>query len=133
MKVLIGAAAMAVLLSGAAFAQETTSNTLGPPPASFQVPASRCGEFPTAPTPPDGASASAAEMQAAMATFEAYNASYRQVLACRRSEAEEAQAIQQRRTQDFNGAVQSYNGVVTGWQAAAEAYNGRSRVRRRGS
>jgi len=128
MKVLIGAAAMAVLLSGAAAAQE---NTLGAPPPNYQVPASRCAELPAAPTMPDGADANAQAMQIAMAAFNTWDASYREILQCRRVEAQEAQAIQQARTQEFNGAVQSYNATVAAVQADVEEYNGRQNTRRR--
>ena len=128
MKVLIGAATMAVLLCGAAAAQE---NTLGAPPPNFQAPASRCAELPAAPAMPDGAGANAEAMQTAMATFNTWDASYREVLACRRTEAQEAQAIQQVRTQEFNAAVQAYNANVASVQAEVEEYNGRQSNRRR--
>lgn len=127
MKVLIGAAAMAVLLCGAAAAQET----LGAPPPNFQVPATRCAALPAPPTMPDGADANAEAMQTAIATFNTWDASYREILQCRRVEAQEAQATQQARTQEFNGAVQSYNTTVASVQAEVEEYNGRQNNRRR--
>jgi hypothetical protein len=127
MKVLIGAATMAVLLCGAAAAQET----LGAPPSNFQAPASRCAALPTAPSLPDGGSAEAADMQLATNAFQTWEAAYREVLACRRTEAQEAQAIQQARTQEFNGGVQSYNATVASWTAEVEEFNGRQNRRRR--
>jgi hypothetical protein len=127
MKVWIGAATMAVLLCGAAAAQET----LGAPPPNYQVPASRCAELPAAPAVVDGAAANAEVMQTAIATFNAWDASFREILQCRRVEAQEAQAIQQARTQEFNGAVQSYNAAVASVQAEVEEYNGRQNNRRR--
>jgi hypothetical protein len=120
MKVWIGAATMAVLLCGAAAAQET----LGAPPPNYQVPASRCAELPAAPAVVDGAAANAEGMQTAIATFNAWDASFREIL-------QEAQAIQQARTQEFNGAVQSYNAAVASVQAEVEEYNGRQNNRRR--
>lgn len=126
MKVLIGAAAAAVLLCGVATAQEAT-----PPPAAatVQVPPSHCGELPAAPALADGAGASADNMQVAMAAFTSWEAAYRGVLECRRAEAQEAQATSERRTAEFNGGVTSFNATIASWTAEVEEFNGRQNRR----
>lgn len=129
MKVLIGAAAAALLLCGAAAAQETTL-TPGPGPA-VQVPPSRCGDLPGTPTAPDGADATSDAMQAAMASFTAWEASYRGILECRRTEAREAQALSEQRTSEFNSGVTSFNATVASWTTEVEEFNARQPRRNR--
>lgn len=127
MKVLIGAATMAVLLCGAAAAQETIGGDL---PANYQPPASRCAALAAPPSLPEGSQASAPQMNEAMAAFSAWETSYRETLTCRRTEAQEAQAIQQARTQEFNSSIQAYNATVASWTAEVEEYNSRQGNRR---
>lgn len=126
MKVLIGAAAAALLFCGAAVAQETTA-----PAASVQVAPSRCGELPATPSLPDGGAASADNMQVAMASFTSWEAAYRGVLECRRAEAQEAQATSERRTAEFNGGVTGFNATIASWTAEVEEFNGRQNRRGR--
>ena len=68
-------------------------------------------------------------MTAAMAQFTAWDAAYRGVLECRRTEAQEAVATSERRTSEFNAGVTSFNGVVASWTAEVEEFNGRQNRR----
>jgi hypothetical protein len=131
MKVLIGAVAAAMVLCGSAAAQTETTPPATPPAATVQVPASRCGEFPEAPTPPDGRNVSVDNMTASMALYTRWETDHQAVLSCRRAEAEEALAISARRREEHNAGAESGRNVSSAWRVQVEAFNGRQNRRGR--
>lgn len=121
MRVWMGAAALAVMISGTAAAQ-----TAAPAPA-IVVPASRCEAFPPAPAPvPDGATATAEQMRVADAAMQAWDQATRAVMECRRAEVQEyavVVATSNARVAEFNDGVRSHDAAAVAWTAEANEYN----------
>lgn len=123
MRVLIGAALAAFLVTAPAVAQEGA--------AAPQQLVSRCGEMPAAPTLPDGARANERAMNAGQEAFAAWRTAAEPVIQCRNAE-----MAAWRQQYDAMGARNEADGqvattVVTSWTAAVEAYN--ARTERRGN
>lgn len=118
MRILIGAAVAALLIAVPAAAQETSA-TAQPPLAS------RCGDFPAAPTFPDGARANAAAMERGQEAYTTWRASIDAIVACRNTEMtnwrSQYEAIGARNEADATAAA----GVVSGWGAELQEYNDR--------
>ena len=116
MKLLIGAAAAALLLTGTAMAQTATPTTL---------PASSCGAAPTVPTLPDGATATNAQIEAGNNAYNTWAQAMQANVQCRRAEAEALRAQADARTTEYNGYAQQLNQTVATWQAEVAEYNAR--------
>jgi hypothetical protein len=127
MRVLFGAAAMAMLISSSAMAQ-----TEGAAPAA-PVPPSECAALPTAPTLPDGAQGTREQMDAGNTAYNAWGEAYRAALACRRTEAEALQARWRARVAEYNAAAESLNTQSGAWEAEVQEFNARSPAARRGT
>lgn len=126
MKLLIGAAAAALLFAGTA-----TAHTATPP-----LPPSRCGAPPTAPTLPDGATASSAQVEAGNTAYNTWAPLMQANVQCRRAEAEEMRAQADARTTEYNGLASQLTTTVSSWQAEVAEYNARGQQparRERGS
>lgn len=117
MKLLIGAAAAALLFAGSAMAQTATPT---PPLAP-----STCGAAPTAPTLPDGAHATSAQMDAGNAAYDTWAHAMQANVQCRRAEAEALRAQADARTTEYNGFAGTLNSTVASWQAEVAEYNAR--------
>lgn len=117
MKLLIGAAAAALLFAGAAMAQTATPTAPLPP--------SSCGPVPTAPTLPDGANATSAQMDSGNSAYNTWAQAMQANVQCRRAEAEAIRAQADARTAEYNGYAQQLNQTVSSWQAEVAEYNAR--------
>lgn len=122
MKVLSGVAVAALLFATPAFAQTTPAT-----PAA----ATECGAFPSAPSTPDGATASPDAMNAANTAYAAWAESYRTVLGCHRAEAEALAARSAAKTGEVNNAVTSFNTASAAWEVEVTEYNARPNARGR--
>ncbi len=122
MKVMVGAALAAAVLCGVATAQTVTTP---PTTAPASTAPSRCEAFPEVPTTPDGAAANRAAMTAAEAAFNAFDATTRAVLVCRRTEFEELQATSNLRREEHNAGANAMNAAITAWRAEIEEFNAR--------
>ena len=127
MRILASAAVAATLMFAASASAQTTTTAPAAP-----VPASRCGDVPTAPAAPDGATANAQQMQAAVAAYDAWRAQITPNLECRRAEALEARAIADARTNEFNAANSAARDAGAAFQTSSDAFNARNTNRRRG-
>ena len=122
MKTMIVAVA-AMLIASPALAQTA-------PAAPASVPTSSCGNLPTVPTLPDGASASREEMERGNEAFNTWSAAARAVVECRHTEAEALQAQWTTRVSEHNAMVEGLNVTNTSWQAEAAEFNARNERRR---
>lgn len=118
-KLLISAAAAAAL----AFATAASAQTEQAAEVAYP---SQCGELPTAPTLPDGASANNSAMEQGNAAYTAWGQQVQTVLACQRAEAERLNQVANERTAQYNAGAQQLNAVTQSWQAEVAEYNGRS-------
>jgi hypothetical protein len=124
MKILLGAAACALLLAAPAFAQTPPAT----PPAP--VAASSCGALPAAPTLPDGATANREEMEEGNTAYRAWYEQYSANIQCRNAEATALRAQFEARFAEHNAAVETLNAANTSWTAEAEEFNARTDRRR---
>lgn len=85
-------------LTTAAWAQETTTT------APAAVPPSACAATTQSPAAPDGATATEAQMRAAVAAFEAWRVTEQTTLDCRRAEAEALNAQAASRASEYRAA-----------------------------
>ncbi|MFZ2029343.1 MAG: hypothetical protein WAU68_03460 [Vitreimonas sp.] len=115
MRVLIGAAA-ALLFAASAAAQPT-------PPTPPAAPASACGDIPAAPTQPDPAHTTAAQMNRANQAFGTWSADAHAKLQCRLNEAQALSAQARAVEATYNAQAASYTSTVNAWNAATAAYN----------
>ncbi len=120
MRILIGAAA-ALLFAAVAAAQTTTPATPAPP-----VPPSACGEAQAAPTLPDPAHASAAQMTRANQTFETWATDTRSKLQCRQAEIRALAAQVTAAETAYNAQAATFSNTVNSWNAATTAFNQRN-------
>ena len=125
MKFLIGAAA-ALLVAGAAFAQDTTQ----PAPAATPTVAanSQCAAVGPEPTLPDAATATPQTIQAGNAAYQAWGSTAQDSIHCRHAEIEQLQARLQALTEEHNAIVRRVNTLTQTWGATATAYCARSGV-----
>ena len=120
MKVLIAAAAAAVLIALPAAAQTTTTA----PPAN-PVPPNTCPALPAAPTLPDGATATRAQMTAGNTAYNAWLADFNSKFACYRSAAQAALAVANARTAEHNAGADLLNSTNHNWQAEVAEFDAR--------
>ena len=120
MRTLIGAGA-ALLFASVAAAQTTTPATPTPP-----APPSACGEPQAAPTMPDPAHASAAQMTRANQTFEAWATDTRSKLQCRQAEIRALAAQVNAAETAYNAQAATFSNTVSSWNAATTAFNQRN-------
>lgn len=132
MKVLIGAAAAALLMTVSAAAQTTTPAPTTPTvTAPVEVPPSRCPALTPAPTLPDGATATTADMEAGNVTYQTWATAYQSGVACRRTEVEELRAQEAARRTEYNAGAEVLNTTTTNWVAEAAEFNARPARSRR--
>ncbi|MGE3143834.1 MAG: hypothetical protein AB7L65_10985 [Hyphomonadaceae bacterium] len=134
MKVLVGAAIAAFLMSSPVMAQtpaagDANATTPAAPAAAPVIPPSRCPPLPAEPTLPEGASANAQRMQSGDRAYQSWGHTMQSVLECRRVEAEELLVYARQheaRVSEYNAAVSHLNSVGANWQAQVTAYNERN-------
>lgn len=119
MKVLIAAAAAAVLIALPAAAQNTPATPATPTPAS------NCPALTAPPTLPDGATANRQAMAAGNTAYQAWATGYQAGYQCRHSEAQQALAAAQALVADSNRAADTLNQTTTAWQAEVAEFNAR--------
>ena len=120
MRILIGAGA-ALLFASVAAAQTTTPATPAPP-----APPSACGELQPAPTQPDPAHATAAQMTRANQAFETWSTDTRAKLQCRQAEVRALAAQVNAAETAYNAQAAAFTSSVNSWNAATTAFNARS-------
>jgi hypothetical protein len=118
---LILAAALMAAFAASAQAQETTAS----------VPASSCPAIVQAPEPPDGATATQAQMTAAVAAFEAWRASEQATLDCRRAEADTLRLQAQARADEYRAAQADNTARAAAFQAQIDIFQARPARSRR--
>lgn len=124
MRILIAAAAAALCTSGVAWAQTETSQPAEPAPATA------CGELPSNPTLPDGATANHEAMQVAQDALQAFDTTYRANLQCRRAELDRLTAQLQARRDEYNNGASNLNALLATWQTEIDEFNARQPRRR---
>lgn len=121
MKVLVGAAVSALLLTGVAFAQTT--------PAAPATPATplptQCGAIPPAPTIPDGGHANATQMHTVDTAYRAWATDAQSKLNCRRAEIQAADAQVKAAEAEFNTQSANATQASNAYNAAITAFNAR--------
>ena len=130
MKVLIGAAAAALLIAASGEARAQAAPTS--PMVGAEIVPSHCGELPAQPSLPDGAVANSEAMTAGQAALVAWDASYRANLTCRRIEFEELLALSQTRRDAHNAGAEVLNAALAVWAVEIAEYNTLHPPRRRG-
>ena len=120
MRILIGAGA-ALLFASVASAQPTTPASPAPPAL-----ATACGDAQTAPTLPDPAHATAAQMTRANQTFETWATDTRSKLQCRQAEIRALAAQVSAAETAYNAQAATFSNTVNSWNAATTAFNQRS-------
>ncbi len=112
MRLLIGAAAMALLFAAPAAAQA-------------QPAPSNCSDFAPAPTLPDGATADREAIEAANTQFEAWGQARIAKLQLCRTEIEALRAQLAPMEQSYNSSTVELNSLHTTWRVEVEEFNGR--------
>lgn len=125
MKVLMGAAVVALLIAAPANAQ-TGATTSAPTAAA----ASSCGPVPEMPTLPDGANANRNEMERANTAYMEWSTAMRANLDCRRAEWQAMDQAADARLAEHNTAAAALTTANTNWQAEVEEFNTRPGNRR---
>ncbi|MFN3463583.1 MAG: hypothetical protein ACK4X1_05840 [Terricaulis sp.] len=120
---LILAAAMFAAVAASAQAQETTTA-----PA---IPGSACPAFVQSPAPPDGATATQAQMAAAAAAFEAWRVTEQATLDCRRAEADALRLQAQARADEYRAAQAENTARAAAFQAQIDIFQARPARSRR--
>lgn len=124
MKVLVGAAVSALLLTGAALAQTTPPATPATPAAPTPLP-TQCGAIAAAPAIPDGGHASATQMHNVDTAYRAWATDTQAKLACRRAEIQAADAQVKAAATQFEAQSASASQVSNAYNAAITAFNNR--------
>jgi hypothetical protein len=119
------AAALFATFTMSAQAQETT--TAAPPP----VPPSACAAIVQSPAPPDGATATQAQMTAAAAAFEAWRVTEQTTLDCRRAEAELLRLQATARAEEYRAAQADNVARAAAFQAQIQVFEARPARSRR--
>ena len=122
---LVLAAAMLAAFTMSAQAQETTTT-----PAAT-VPPSACAAVVQSPAAPDGATATRAQMEAAVAAFEAWRAQEQTTLDCRRAEAEALNAQARARSDEYRAAQTDNVARAAAFQEQIRIYEARPARSRR--
>ena len=118
MRILIGAAAAALLLASPALAQTEAAP-------------SACAGFAAAPTLPDGATANAAAITAGDTSFRTWHTAGAEKLGQCRAEVEAARARVRELEALHNAAAEQLNGTRDAWQVEVNEYNARGGENRR--
>ncbi|MBX3428912.1 MAG: hypothetical protein KF779_04955 [Hyphomonadaceae bacterium] len=111
------AAAIFAMFVGSAVAQET-------PPAA-PVPPSSCAAFTPAPTAPDASHATAEQMNAAVASYQSWQATTQATLDCRSAERHSLSAQFQARTAELEAANAANQAAADAFQAQLDAFHAR--------
>lgn len=123
---------MKYVLAAALFASFTMSaqaQTTAPAPAV--VPASACAAVIQAPPAPDGATATEAQMRAAVAAFEAWRTTEQATLDCRRAEADTLRVQAQARADEYRAAQTDNTARAAAFQAQIDIFQARPARSRR--
>lgn len=115
----------AIVISGAAMAQ--TGPAPATPTQAPSAPPSRCGEVPVGPAAPDPVTATAEQIQTAVASYDAWRAAVQPNMDCRRAEALELRAAADARAAEYNAANAAAQATGAAFQTAIDAYNARLR------
>jgi hypothetical protein len=119
MKLVLGAAAAAVLfLGGAAMAQTTTP-----------LPPSNCPTVGAEPSLPEGTTANQDAITSADQAYQTWASATSARLQCLRAEKEHHEAITHARVEEFNTLNTQLRTVTERWAAEREAYCSRPRIR----
>ena len=116
------AAALVAAFATTAQAQESSA------PA---VPPSACASVVQAPAPPDGATSTRTQMEAAVAAFDAWRASEQATLDCRRAEAEALNAQARARSDEYRAAQADNTTRAAAFQAQIDIFQARPERSRR--
>ncbi len=116
------AMSVAVVMSSNAWAQT--------PPAPV-IPPSACAAVVQAPGPPDGATATNAQMQAAAAAFETWRAAEQVTIDCRRAEAETLRLQAIARADEYRAAQADNTARAAAFQAQITIFEARPARSRR--
>jgi hypothetical protein len=121
MKFVLGAAAAALVLVGAAMAQTT--------PAPAAVPPSSCPAAAQDPTFPDGATAGPQALTAGEEAYRTWATAVQATQQCLRGEREQHQAIADARVAEYNALNERVRAVNQAWAAERQEFCARPRVR----
>lgn len=128
MRLVLAAAAFAAF-AASAYAQDTTTAPVTP---AAPVPPSACAAFVTVPTPPDGATATAAQIREAVAGFEGWRTTAQATVDCRRAEIDALNAQAAARVEEFRAGQADNQARGAAFQAQLDIFNARQgRGRRR--
>jgi hypothetical protein len=120
MKLLLSAAVAALLMASPAMAQTDAA------------PAASCGTLEPAPAnPPDGATAAREVVESYTQRFNAWAEASNAVLACKRTEAEQARARADALTTEFNTANSGVRDAIAAWTVEVTEFNARPQRQRR--
>jgi hypothetical protein len=120
MKLLLSAAVAALLMASPAMAQTDAA------------PAASCGTLEPAPAnPPDGATAAREVVEGYTQRFNAWAEASNAVLACKRTEAEQARARADALTTEFNTANSGVRDAIAAWTVEVTEFNARPQRQRR--
>lgn len=113
----------AIVFSANAWAQTTA--------AAPTVPPSACAAVTQAPSPPDGATATNAQMQAGAAAFEAWRVSEQTTIDCRRAEADALRLQAMARADEYRAAQADNTARAAAFQAQIAIFEARPARSRR--
>jgi hypothetical protein len=117
MKLMFGAAIVALLMATPAMAQTDTAACMAVTPALTDL--------------PDGATANRQAMDAATQRFNAWAEANNQALACKRDRAEAARAQADALTNEFNTENNALRAAIAAWQTEVDEFNARPQRRER--
>lgn len=115
----------AATLTAAAWAQEATTAPAAP------LPPSACAAVVQAPSPPDGATSTRAQMEAAVAAFDAWRAHEQTTLDCRRAEVDALNAQARARADEYRAAQVDNTARAAAFQAQIDIFQARPERARR--
>ena len=122
---------MRYVLAAALFAAFTVSAQAQETTAPAAVPGSACPAFVQSPAPPDGATATQAQMTAAAAAFEAWRVTEQATLDCRRAEADALRVQAQARADEYRAAQTENTARAAAFQAQIDIFQARPARSRR--
>lgn len=131
MRIFIAAAISLAALAAPAFAQDTTMT----PPAEATTPAvaepavvappSTCPAFVAAPDAPNTRRMSPEQVNAALATFEAWRTTQQATASCRAAELRVLNAQARARSDELTAAAAANQGYAAAWQTQLDAFHAR--------
>lgn len=124
MRILSTLAIVIALSVGTARGQETTTA------APAQIPASTCPAFVPTPIAPNGSRATDEQMNAAVAGYQAWQATAQATADCRNAERRAIDAQLQARGAELDAAVAANQAGAAAFQAQLDAYHARQERRR---